>query len=93
MVCLYVQKLYLSFSGLLPLFIIKAGGPKADTCSSVPTSSRILNPELVQEYWQIQIEAVTIFLKLFKAHLSISFIIKVKILFLVDDLIGQAFYV
>ena len=73
-----------------PSSSLRQVGLKADTCNSVPTS-RILNTELVQEFWQIQIEAVTIFLKLFKAHVSILFIVKVKILFLVDDLIGQAF--
>ena len=63
-----------------PSSSLKAGGLKVDTYSSVPTSPKILNTALVQEDWRIQIEAVAIFLKLCEAHLSILFIIKVKIL-------------
>lgn len=46
-------------------------GPNRDTFSTAATSHRILNTQLVQDNEQIQIEAIAVFLIIFRPHLQI----------------------
>jgi hypothetical protein len=61
----------------------KVNGSRMVNFSGYSTSPRSWNTRLVRDGWQIQIVATTTFLILFGAHMSIWFIIKVKIFVLV----------